>query len=201
MAASSFPALEAERRGPVWWSNVEKAIHTFVTRTLGLDDDRVLWEQQGVTRPPMPFVTLLRGAVVSEGGIDERRHQYDDSTGTVEQRTLQNRAVTISFKAQTDPNCGPDDDAMALVERLRAALYTEAGRAILDEGGLSVIAEETVTDISIVINSNWVTRGLLDVRFRVWSITSEEIDFIETVQAESVGLAPPISIEIDSAAS
>lgn len=201
MAEEMFPVLDANRRGPVWWSKAEEAIHTFVTSTLELDAQQVIWEQQGVTRPRLPFVTLLRSAVVSEGGPDETRHKYVEADDELEVRTLQNRVFTLSLKPQADRNCGPDDDAMAMVERLRSALYTESGRAILDRGGLAVVSEEGVTDISQVVNSTWVSRASLDVRLRVWAITSERSGFIERVDVASDGLAPPVSVVVDSPAS
>ncbi len=198
-AVQTFPELESGRRGPVWWSRVEQAIHDWILRALDLEDGHVVFEQQGVTRPGYPFVSLLRTAVTTEGGVDETRHQYDPDDDELEIRTLNTRAFTLQIRTHADRDCGPDDDAMAMAERLRASLYTEDTCARLERAGLAVIRDEPIQDISEDINSGWVSRANLDVRMRVTTLLSQRATYVEKVQAASVDIEPPIDIEVDSA--
>lgn len=205
MTAPSFPLpdgaivqLPDDYRGPIWWSHVERAIVSWVERVLELQPGQVIWERQGVTQPSYPYVSLLRNAVTTAGGQDERRSTMLTDTYVTQYRN--NREFTLSVQCHTDRDCGPDDDAMALGERLRSSLYQQNTQTEFDDACLAVVRDEPLQDVSVVLNADWISRSVLDVRLRVTALEQSESTFIETVEVESVGIEPAIDIDVDSTA-
>lgn len=194
LPAGAIAELPDGYRGPVWWSNVEAALVRWIERVLEFDDGKVIWERQGVPQPRYPYASLLRTAVTTEGGSDESRST--DAGGTYITQYRNNRAFTLTVQCHTDRDCGPDDDAMALAERLRSSLYQSPPE--LEEACIAVVRDEPIQDVSTVLNADWISRSALDIRFRVTALEEVESTYIETVQVASVGIEPPITLVVDS---
>jgi hypothetical protein len=161
----------------------------------------VIWADQEIPQPDYPYVSLKRIAgPTREGGIDDLLTVTDlaqPAGEEIELQTVGPREFTLNVQAHhARPGAGPGTDAVAMVGRLEASLDQERSRAILGAGGLSVIEQLPVTDISAFENATWISRASLDVRFRTTSVMTERVGYIDKVQFTNV--VPPPDFTVDA---
>lgn len=178
--------LAAEKQ-PVDWRTIDDALHDWVDGELGSIQD-IRWANQNLPPPDYPFVTLLRSSVVREGGRADKRHNFDDARPVgekIELVTANPVGFTLSIQALVDAEHGANDpgcNAVFLLGRLQASLSKQSVVDVFDAAGISVIEEQAVTDLSEVVNGEWISRALFDVRLRTVSEMTESGTYIGKVQ-------------------
>jgi len=187
----------AQELQPIDWESIEDAIYAWLTgdvEGLGAIVPEAIWENQNVPQPAYPYASMLVTSHTKEGGRDEIRTTYDAAQPLGEEiEFLATGPVqfTLALSFHVDPTAGgnePAGRARALATKAQASLGLLAVLDHLSGAGLSVIAEEGVTDTSVVVNGEWLSRATLDVRLRTASQMTQRLGYIDKVELESDAL-------------
>jgi hypothetical protein len=192
---------------PVDWSTIEDAIYDWLTGGVSGFDEIVpeaIWEDQNVAQPDYPYATMKMIAQSKEGGRDEIR-----TTTLVGQplgREVEIMAtgpiqMTISVSFNTDATTGGSSSgtrARSLAVKAQSSLGLPVVIDHLYGAGLSIIAEEGVSDTSLVINGEWLSRATLDVRFRTATQMTQRHGYIDKVHLESEDLDVDADLDVDT---
>ncbi len=180
------------------WKSIECALIEWVFAKIpNLEEEQVIWDDQNISQPAYPFISLKRDTVIRIGARDEQRTETDlsqpqgqeialISTGTRE-FTLTVNARVDELNGANDPNC----DAMALVTLLQISLSQQSIQEAFCLAGLVVVEELAVIDLSQVVNGGFISRASMDVRFRTTFTCTEQTGFIDAVGIKSVPCDPP----------
>ncbi len=193
MTASTFDAVQADPSlQPIDWLSIECALHTWVTTTLGFDDERVIWEEQNITQPLFPYISMKKSALIEGGGgMDELRTSTDlsrDLGEEIELLSTSPREFTLSLQAHVDEEQGannPNSNSVKFLSKLQSSVDQVSVHSIFQEAGLAVIERLAVQDISIVLNGQYINRANFDMRLRTTSIMTEHTGFVDKVQLVS----------------
>lgn len=189
--------LDAELQ-PIDWETVENAVYDWLTGNITGSELEIvpeaIWANQNAPQPAYPFCSMSIVSMIQEGGRDESRATTDlarDAGEEVELLTVNQIQFTLSLSFHTDPKSGgtsPQGRARALAQKARSSLAMRAVLDFLAAAGIAVVAEEGVTDTSVVVNGAWLSRATLDVRMRVVSQMAQYAGFIEKVHLTSTDL-------------
>lgn len=186
---------------PVDWNTIECCLHDWVTDKLSFDTDRVIWEDQNITQPRFPYISMKRISTVKEGGVDETRATTDlaqDAGEEIELLTTGPIAFTLTVQAHIDEQWGankPGGNATFLLSKLRASLGQRSVCDAFTACGLSVIEELAINDISLVFNGQFINRASMDVRLRTASVMTERVGYIDKVDIESTDLGIDFTVD------
>lgn len=194
-----FTGPRPEDLQPVNWKVVDDAIYDWLNEQLGMRD-RIVWENLNEPSPDRyPYLSLLRSSIVSAGGVEEIWRTIDlDEEQTMDPGTQESvinehivrdqASFTLSISAYVDRDSDMHDpmrNAIALLSKAKMSLGLNTVRDTLSLAGLSIIDDLTVTDTSIVINGDFVSRATLDIIFGVESSMTERIGFLDKVEVIS----------------
>lgn len=182
-------AIPEPRLQPIDWTIIKDAIFDLIVARLGLDESRVIWENQNIPQPDYPYVSMLKiaGPTSEIDGRAERRVSTDLSLVGEEAGLLTYKPVvfTISFSAHVDEESGANDphcDAEFFMSKLQAVLDLQSVHDTLKQSGFAVVRDAGVLPTSLVINGVWLSRATLDVIFRTASVIDERNTIIEQVE-------------------
>lgn len=184
-------ALETHLQ-PVDWKTIDEGLYDWIVDTL---DVSVIWENQNVPQPDYPYVSLLRSAFVELGGVPEKRTATDLAQPAGQEIEIEATTMvefTLSVQAHVDADAGANDpacNAVALLGKLRASMgLLSVQRNFQDNLGLAIVERIAVQDISVVVNDEWISRALYDVRLRTRSSITERTGYIDKVELKSPSL-------------
>ena len=178
------------------WRDIECTLIEWAAPILDLDECRFIWENQNIPQPAYPYLTFRRDSLIRSGGADEQRTSTDLSQPEGEEVAIETvgiREFTLTVKALVDEETGstdPDCDAVALLTQLQNSLSQQSVLDALCLGGLSVVQELAVVDLSQVVNGRFISRAALDIRFRTASSCIERTGYINTARVRSVPCNP-----------
>lgn len=184
MSSLTIPADDLQ---PVDWKVIEDAFYDWITGEIAVG---FIWENQNAPQPPYPYVSGLITSIVPEGGVKEQRHQFDAAAAAGEEITIATCGTftfTLTLQAHVDADSGAYDprvNAQALATRLQWSLQKGATALIFSTANLAVIAELAQSDLSLVINEEWISRASLDISFRATAVVSETTTFIDKVSGQ-----------------
>jgi hypothetical protein len=187
----------AEHLQPICWQTIECAIYDWVTQKIGWE---AIWEDQNLSAPAYPYLSLKRAGLNRVGGRPEVRTSTDlgQSLGEeIELLTTSPVEFTLTIQAWIDEDTGandPDLNAVQVCSKLHASLGQLSVQALLREAGLSIVEELPIVDLSLVENGEFLNRATFDVRLRTASVMTERTGFIEKVEVESteLGIGPEV---------
>lgn len=187
---------------PIDWGAIEGAIFDWVVDKLALPENQVIFEDQNLPQPPYPYVSLKRTAgPTKEGGKDELRASTDltqPAGQEIELLTAGLREFTLTTQVWVDPFSGandPNGDAVKLASKLQASLGQLTVQERFRTVGVAIIEELAVTDTSLVVNAEFISRATLDVRLRVTSGITERTGFYDKTLIESTGLGIDLTVD------
>lgn len=185
------------------YKDFECGISEWIENTLGLKKSQIFWKNQNQPQPKYPYVALIKSNV-RPVGIEELRTITDDN-GDQCFATVGLREIQLSVEAFADDKSGaldPDTNAFALLSTLidstldmKTLEYFCAAKAAFVE------EQNPILDISSVISGKYVSRAIVDLKFRVLCVRKhgEEMGCIETVKIRSVcGPLSPYELEVTS---
>ncbi len=199
---SSFTAPE-QLVQPIDYQQIDNAVFDWVVSRLPEIDSRIIWQNQDVEQPEYPYVDLLRTNETEEGGIPETRNNTLDANGDVilpggvetpvenEQAAYEPTVFTLTIGAFTDERNGANDpnlNAMKLLSKLKASLGLRTVIDAFSSAGVSIVRPLLLIDTSEISNSDWVSRGTLDILLRTASVMTERVEFYDKVALESTAL-------------
>lgn len=177
---------------PISWSGVKSALKSWFAGVTGL---KTIWADGGGPRPAYPYGVLkVISPPSEEGGADEIRKSLGVTEGSeVEYRLVGNRLITVSCQvltnAKTDGN-DPDLHAMHYLSIAQASLALPSARKTLVDGRLAVVQQGSITDLTGVVDADFITRGALDVIFRIpvdiLPAAAQSDGYVETVSVSTV---------------
>ena len=192
----SLDSLDQELQ-PIDWEKIENAVYDWLTG--GIDGfnsivPEAIWENQDIPQPAYPYASMKIIAHSKEGGRDEIRTSTDLAQPLgqeIEMLATDQNQITLAISFHTDISSDgmtPASRARALAGKARSSLGLPGVLAFLREAGLAVVAEEGITDTSLVVNSDWLSRATFDVRLRVASQMTERVGYIGKVELDSEDL-------------
>ena len=188
---------------PVDWRTVDDAVVLWILDALEdlVQEKSVIWDNQKITQPPYPYISLLRNAEVDTGSLDEKRQRTLDADDKVvgedptagapvtnEEMTYQPVQWTLTIQAHADPDGGGNDpgcNPMFLIGRLKRSLDQTKHTDRFREAGVSIVDKLDVTDTSVVEGGVWISRATMDVILRTASVITERTGFIDKVELKS----------------
>lgn len=189
---------------PIDWSTIEDAIYDWLAGGVEGFDAIVpdaIWEDQNVAQPDYPYATLKVTAHRKEGGRDEVR--TTTLTGQPAGQEIEilvtgpvQMTVAVTFNADAAAGgAASATRARSLAAKAQASLGLPAVVDHFRGAGLSIVAEEGVTDTSLVINGEWLARATLDVRLRTATQMTQRAGYMDKVQLESDDLGVDTTVD------
>lgn len=169
------------------------AIQTVVASASGLSGAKVIWEAPNVERPARPFIALS----ILDDANDEllpEESWIDNPTPTppvapypsqdpLLLQTTDRPEITVRMTAFTDaPKTGAISPAFALMKQVRRKMGMEATSQTLDP--ITVLSRGNVTNATVMLETGYEGRAVLDLKFGSIETESEGINTIETVKEE-----------------
>lgn len=173
------------------WQIIDRALVTWASGQADLPRESVLFMDQKKTQAQYPYVTLKRiaGPVRDNGLTDNRVSEKYTNTNNREMLKVTvsgARQFTVSVQAYSERYANPNLDAVAILSTLQSSLELEGVlEQLATDADLTLVEAGDVLDTSYVVGGEWVSRATMDVRFRVASVLTEDVDFIESVEADS----------------
>lgn len=171
-------------RQPIDWEVIDDGLYDWLFGLLGLP---VIWENQNINQPDYPYLSLERGGSVRLGGVPEKRYTTVGVDKEIEATALVEFAVAIH--AHVDFATGANDpmnNGPYLLEKVRASLgLVSVQRNFQDNLGLAIVEDMPVQDVSIVVNDEWISRAMFEMRLRTRSVTTETVEAFDKVQLVS----------------
>lgn len=166
------------------WVAVEDALHAEVVRLSGYAGDRVIWDNQGAPRPELPFITLRLDGFDDPGWAGELTvtDATDPEPGA---DILLGRRVhlegTLTITAFADPRTGAGS-ARAVLTRIRAGLNLDSTTENLDTSGVSIFGLGVVQDATVLVETEYESRAIMNARLRVSDGAEDLTTWIESVE-------------------
>lgn len=189
----------AEHLQPIDWKTIDDGLYDWLVDLL---DVSVIWANQNVPQPPYPYLSLLRNSVVMLGGTPEKRYSTDLGQPAGQEIEIEATSMvefTLSIDAHVDMDAGANDpscNAVALLGKARASLgKLSVQRNFQDNLGLAIVEELGITDISEVVNDEWVSRAVFDVRLRTRSVMTERTGYTDKVRIKSTQLGVDVLVD------
>jgi len=184
---------------PFDWETIDNGLYDWLVDLL---DVSVIWANQNVPQPDYPYLSLTRESVVILGGVPEKRYTTDLSQPAGQEIEIESTSMTeftLSIQAHVDAGAGANDpmcNAIALLNKVRASLgMLSHQRNFQDNLGLAIVQEMAVQDISVVVNDEWISRALFDVRLRTRSVMTERTGYTDKVNLVSSQLGVDLLVD------
>jgi hypothetical protein len=160
---------------------IESTLRAWVRDHSGLSEAQVVWAEQASVRLATPFITLRLGDLARVGGLDEVRQAYDENAAAGQEVSLTvvgRRELTLSIQCFGEA-C---DSPRAILSRVQTALSLETVMAAFEEVGISCFDEGTIRNVTLLQETDFEQRALLETRFYVAEEVSETTTYIETTE-------------------
>lgn len=181
------------------WTAVENALRAWVKAGSGLDNEHVIWAEQGGPRPDGAFVTVRIGDLVPVGAFDEVTHGYDATQPLgeeIEHVVRGERSCMVSVQAFT-PEVMGSASARAVASRVLTALQRPSVRDALEAAGLSVYDPGTVKYVPAIVGTEFEARAVLEVGFYLVETASERGGYIAKVQVTNEEPTPDQTFTVE----
>lgn len=162
-------------------SALQIALRAWVVNASRLDDKAVIWAEQAAVRLPRPFITMRLGSLTPVGGLDEVRYSTDLTQPLGQEMTetvLGRRELGLSLQCFGQS----DESARQILSRVQTSLSLSAVIDALHEAGISVFDIGQVQNVSVLRETAFEPRALLEVRCYVCESVSESNTYIATVE-------------------
>jgi hypothetical protein len=166
------------------WTAIENALQAWVATASAIPSSRVIWAHQRGAQPTIDFI-VLSFTSVDPLGIDPLECLTDltrPAGQEIELRAGGQRSMVLSLQAFTQSVTGASS-ARALLSRVQAALGLPSIVASLDAAGVSAYDTGQVQAIPEILQTTFVGRAALEVRFYGREAASEFTGYIDTVLA------------------
>lgn len=165
------------------WTDVENAIHAWVTAASGLAGNHVVWANQNSPRPTTPFITLSIDGPL-QFGQDENSHEFDSDGDPGEEIIMRARGTReIVVRSQFfGGGVTGDAGARALADAVRMRLELETYRAPLRAAGVFPFDGGSIRWIPAIVGAGFEARATLESRFYLSDEVEELTTYIETVE-------------------
>ena len=169
----------------ILWSTVESALHTWVTKASGLDNQHVIWAKQRTGKfPDTTFIDIELGDMTSIGAFD-----YEiDSTNLgapagqeITQTVVSQREFPVILTAWSDTVI-QDNTARQILSIVQASLSLPSVITALAQAGLSSFDPGTIQVINPLGYEHFEGRAILEARFYINETVSETVGYIKTAQ-------------------
>lgn len=169
------------------------AIQTVVASAAGLSGAKVIWETPNVERPARPFIALSILEDANEELLPEESWINNPtptppvppfpSQDPILLQTTDRPEIVVRMIAFTDaPKTGIVSPAFALMKQVRRKLGMESTSETLDP--ITVLSRGNVTNATVMLETGYEGRAVLDLKFGSIETESEGINTIETVKEE-----------------
>lgn len=174
--------IDAGTFDPIPWQDVEDAIYWFFKHSSGLE---VIWADQKAPRRNYPYGSLRIIAGPTVQGIDELRRP--ETSISPKMTACGPRQITASFKILGKPaDIKPAEHARKFSGRVMACIELPRMRAILQNGGVSVIKTTPIQLPDEQVADTWISRSVIDMQLGLSSNVTQDIPIIETVNVVEV---------------
>lgn len=150
------------------------ALKTWVKDATGLD--RVIWANQSIARPDLPYAALNIISYPMEIGQPERR--VLSATGGYVYENVENQQMTLSVNVYTEPST---NDAFLYLQKLNQSVRINYWYEYLRNNSLSLFDKSVMRNIDQQLGDRWEKRAQQDYTFRFRTRTLESISIIETI--------------------
>ena len=149
----------------------EDAIHTWVMASLGLEDDKVIWDKPNAPRPDPPYILLNILSPPQETGPAEEIYKEED-TFIYAMRWVFTLTVGIYG----------GNGYLKQLTTLIASLQLPTSQATLRQAGLAVWGSEPPVDLSTLLDTQFEDRAAVDIRFAYGEAVEDEPGEIQKVR-------------------
>lgn len=172
------------------WTAIENAIQTIVKSASGFDGPHCYWDDQNVTQPAGPFITLHMGDVIPKGiDYENVSINHDGTVGVddVSLRVVGSREFTVLLQAHVPPGggyTGPAfgaSSARAVLSRVNTTFASSVSIAALQTAECSCFDPGTVSYVGELVGTVFKGRATLTMRFYAREIVETFTTSIETV--------------------
>lgn len=159
---------------------VQDAISAWVRGATGFADTNVMWADQQDTKPLKPFVLLTMWGP-RPGGITQWREQANEALGDIETYNVQ-----VDVFADPPTNDPASVDAFQVAADLQHSFDDPSVASAFNVAGIGVGEVQGVVDLSVVLETKYEQRAMLEFGVNVGSSFPISVPFtIDTV-------APPV---------
>lgn len=166
---------------PIAWTTVENAIYSWFYLSTSIP---TVWAEQDSPKLAYPFATLkITSRSIKTDGQDEQRWTYDPLQPIGQEVGIEvcgQRELVVSTQIHALAQQAPGD----FMSRAQIALGLPSYLAALDAAGLAVVGEGPVQTVSAKLDDTWITRAMMDVRFRLAASVVERTGYIAEVVFE-----------------
>lgn len=158
---------------------LEDALQAWAKAASGVE---AVWVRQKLKSTP-PYLSLLLQGPKTLSGTPERWHTYDAQAPAGQEIThayRDNEEWVLQVQAYTPKTVG-DDEASALLKKLKDSLKLDGTVATLRASGISVIEVGDIQNVSVVIETEWQGRAAVALRLHTADVSTETSTFVETV--------------------
>jgi hypothetical protein len=168
------------------WTALEAAVVGWVKSSTGLADAQVLLgHQNGQSRFPGPTALITFGDLVTEGGGDELRWDFDElrPAGTEIHFQTNGWRTTVASVSFFSPTTTGDASARALADRAQTGLRMPSARSALNAANIGVLDEGTVRWVPVQDSGAWYGQAVLEVKLLLPATATEAVGYIATYEA------------------
>ena len=153
-------------------TQLEDAVYTWLD---SLASEQIVWTKQKAPAPTSAYLALnFTVLAVSEGDGFERIQ-----SGSV--RTLiQRRQATLNIQAF-------GDGAVDRLWSIKDSIYLESSLEVIKDSNLSIIRDENVADLSLLLDTQIQERASMDLIIGYTKTVADGTNWIEVVEATSFG--------------
>lgn len=179
MAVTYEPVLE----------NLKQAIRTWVKDVTGLNT--VIWANQMIARPDLPYVMLNILEIPIEGGQTEKQ-LVESGSDVYKLWNIDNYQIMLSINIYTAQGT---TDAFFYLQKLNQSVTINYYYEYFRSNGLALVEKSRLRNIDEQLGDRWEKRAQQDYIFRFRAKTIEDIEIIETVQMTGIYVADEEEIE------
>lgn len=164
------------------WTQIEDALTAWVRTASGLADGKVIFAEQDVPEPALPYVTVRIGPVLPVGQ-DELSTTTDLGRAAgqeIEMKVTGVREFSVSIQSHTDQTTGAGTSRETLA-KIQTSLKLPTVRDGLNAVGLSPFDIGQIQNVSLLVQTKFEHRSILEVRFYSNETLSEYTGYINTV--------------------
>lgn len=183
----------------VTWADIENALRTAVVNgTTEMDDEQIIWSDQGGPRPTTNFITLSLGPLTTVGQPTITNTFDEDAAAGEEMETAVTilQAFTLRIQAFDFESTG-DPTARGSLSRLQASLALPSQRAALASVGISIFDYGSVQPNAVAANGRFEARAILDVRCYLNESVSERNTYIESVEVTDTSTDATFVVQLE----
>lgn len=150
------------------------AIRQWVADQTGLD---AIWMNPNAPRPARPYCALQ---IISVNRVGEASRTAINASG-ISTVTVDREAVVSITVYESTANTDPRS-ALATAETLRDSLELVSVRTPLQDAGWSLRGYELLTDAPQLLETQWESRAVFDVRFGTTKELLDDLGLIESIE-------------------